>query len=91
MKQFTRHHSVSSVLHQPLSQIIHCIVFYLDSCKYMFERFGNKLLIQLNDSYASQQGGDKKNTMRELFELFVEAIPFWSSISHSRSTGYIDS
>ena len=28
--QFTRHLGVSSVLHRPLSQIIHCIVLYLD-------------------------------------------------------------
>ena len=27
--QFTRHLGVSSVLHRPLSQIIHCIVLYL--------------------------------------------------------------
>ena len=31
--QFTWHHRVSSVLHQPLSQIIHCKVLYLNSCK----------------------------------------------------------
>ena len=29
--QFTRHHRVSSVLHRPPSQMIHCIVLYLDS------------------------------------------------------------
>ena len=29
--QFTRHHGVSSVLHRPPSQMIHCIVLYLDS------------------------------------------------------------
>ena len=29
--QFTRHHGVSSVLHRPPSQMIHCIVLYLHS------------------------------------------------------------
>ena len=29
--QFTRHHRVSSVLHRPPSQMIHCIVLYFDS------------------------------------------------------------
>ena len=29
--QFTRHHGVSSVLHRPPSQMIHCIVLYFDS------------------------------------------------------------
>jgi hypothetical protein len=35
--QFTRHLGVSSVLHRPLSQMIHCIVLYLDFQSVMSE------------------------------------------------------
>ena len=58
----------------------------------MLKRFGSKLLIQITDRYTSQRGWDHKpDEKQEPFEMFAEAIPFWSSISHSRSTGYSDS
>ena len=37
--QFTRHLGVSSVLHRPLSQMIHCIVWYLDFQSVLSECF----------------------------------------------------
>ena len=46
--QFTRHLRVSSVLHRPLSQMIHCIVLYLAFSDLASERFEKRTNFKLD-------------------------------------------
>ena len=46
--QFTRHLGVSSVLHRPLSQMIHCIVLYLAFSDLASERFEKRTNFKLD-------------------------------------------
>ena len=67
--QFTRHHRVSSVLHRPQSQMIHCIVLYLDSLSTM-DRVPGKLdeLLQLQ---SPTRGKFKTEGLARLFKPLV--------------------
>jgi hypothetical protein len=84
--QFTRHHRVSSVLHRPQSQMIHCIVLCLDS--QTKSQSTSYEAGKSTNGYTSLQGGDHKlKARRGLFKPLI--IPSRTSYScESRSTGY---
>ena len=72
--QFTRHHGVSSVLHRPQSQMIHCIVLCCVNSRTRVQRSSHRVTgetSKIEVGSTSQQGGDHKpGSRRGLFEPF---------------------
>ena len=70
--QFTRHHGVSSVLHRPPSQMIHCIVLCFQILRLTSRdcvKRGTETMF--GDALPNRGGGDHKPvSRRELFEPF---------------------
>ena len=92
--QFTRHHRVSSVLHRPPSQMIHCIVLYLDSQTWSSSdsaashRFNKKTASHpFKGEIENLTGGESS------LNCSPKAMPSWSKAASkgppvSGSTGY---
>jgi hypothetical protein len=81
--QFTWHLGVSSVLHRPLSQIIHCIVLYLD-----FQTGRSECLQQKANNKTvktAQQGEITTQSEGQLFKPTThKCIVSTQSLSHSQ-------
>ena len=77
--QFTRHLGVSSVLHRPLSQIIHCIVLYLGFQTFEGLSAELKRALLTIGSWTTHQGGDH-NSQQSGGRLRGETLNTQSSV-----------